>query len=88
MYSGDGNIYWSKPIAAGSELTIDFYEASSYGAFTIPQKTGTQEYKYIFDNKWLLNEQEIDSSTTNGRPIISGLISSDLNFIPQFTQEI
>ena len=88
LYSGDGNIYWSKPIAAGSELTIDFYDASSYGAFTIPQKTGTQEYKYIFDNKWLLNEQEIDSSTTDGRPIISGIISSDLNFIPQFTQEI
>lgn len=88
LYSGDGNIYWSKPIAVGSELTIDFYDASSYGAFTIPQKTGTQEYKYIFDNKWLLNEQEIDSSTTDGRPIISGLISSDLNFIPQFTQEI
>ena len=68
------------------EIYIPFYNE------VIKSKTHENEVtlkaKYIFDNKWLLNEQEIDSSTTNGRPIISGSISSDLNFIPQFTQEI
>ena len=87
LYDGDGNIYWSKPIAIGSTLTEAFYNSSSYGEFTIPQKTSTQELKYTFANKWDLDGVEIDSSSTNGRPIISGQISDDLNFVAKFIQE-
>lgn len=86
LYDGDGNIYWSKPISINSELTESFYDSSSFGAFSVPQKTSTQEYKYTFDNKWLLDDQEIDCSETNGRPIISGSITTDLNFIPKFIE--
>ena len=88
LYDGDGNIYWSKPISINSELTESFYDSSSFGAFVIPQKTSTQEYKYIFDNKWLLDEQEIDCSSTNGRPIIPGPVTIDLNFRPKFIESI
>ena len=86
LYDGDGNVYWTKPIAINSTLTSSFYDNSASGAFTAPQKTSTQEYRYIFDNKWTLNGQEVDSSSTDGRPIVSGPVTTDLDFIPQFTQ--
>lgn len=84
LYDGDNNLYWSKPIAKDSILTAAFYESSSYGAFTVPQKTSTQQYKYTFENKWLLNDTEVEGEL----PIVSEPVTEDLNFYPQFTETI
>jgi hypothetical protein len=42
LYDGDGNIYWSKPVAINTIITESFYDSSSYGPFVIPTKTSTQ----------------------------------------------
>lgn len=88
LYDGDGNIYWSKPISINSQLTEDFYDSSSYGAFSVPIKTSTQQYQYTFENKWLTDPTDPTTEITGQIPLISGVITTDINFYPVFTQTI
>lgn len=87
LYDGDGNIYWSKPIAIGSTLDRDFYNNSSYGEFSVPQKTSTQEFKYTFENKWYIDNDSAQE-VIGDCPIIEEPISQDYNFYPLFTSTI
>ena len=87
LYDGDGNLYWSKPIATGSTLSNSFYDTSSYGEFAVPKKTSTQEFKYTFDNKWYIDNNS-SNEILGDRPIVNGAIDKDYNFYPVFTSEI
>lgn len=87
LYDGDGNIYWSRPIAVGQVIDEDFYELSRYGAFEIPTKTSTQQYKYTFENKWYIDN---DSSKVISmeKPIIEEPIMEDLNLYAVFSASL
>ena len=87
LYDGDGNIYWSKPIAINTNITDDFYNSSAYGKFTVPQKTSTQKFKYTFENKWYI-DNDSNKEVLGEYPIIDTPINTDYNFYPVFTSEI
>ena len=87
LYDGNGNIYWSKPIAVNTEMDENFYDSSSYGPFKIPQKMSTQQYKYVFENQWYIDND--NTQIINGeKPIISGPITDDINLYSVFSSSI
>ncbi len=91
LYDGNENLYWSKPIAVGEEITIDFFNSSSYGAYSIPRKQSTQQYKFEFTGFWLLNnegEPILGDSDNNYVPGIGQIVSDNLNYYAKFSEEI